>query len=261
MARVRLIHWKAAEAGSVIEALRAGGFDAEYDGEANGPAISRAIRANLPDAVVIDLSRLPSHGREMGIWLRGLKSTRHVPLVFVNGGQETRERVRQDLPDAVCTTTPELPAVLQSACNAPALSSSLPVQVPAQMMDRYKERTAAQKLGIVPSSMAAVISAPRGYAAIIGILPNGAELAEDPPSVHPVTLWFITDYEILLGCLPRMRSIAAETKLWIIWRKGPEGRISQNCIRETAIDAGLVDYKICSLEARWSGILFARKKA
>jgi hypothetical protein len=257
MPRVRIIHWRPEEARPLIDAVRGAGFEPEYDGDANGPGISRAIRASLPDAVAIDLSRLPSHGREVGIWLRGLKYTRHIPLVFVNGEKEKLERVRRDLPDAIYTTTEGVGAALKSACRRKVRDAV----VPAQMMDRYKEKTTAEKLGVKPGSSIAVVNGPRGYAAILGPLPESVEVIEDPEEVHPVTVWFIVDEAALLEALPRMRSIAGKTKLWIIWRKGPQGRISQNAIRETAIDAGLVDYKICSLDGQWSGILFARKKS
>ena len=257
MSRVRIIHWRPAEAASLIDSVRTAGFEPEYDGEMNGPAISRAIRARLPDAVLIDLSRLPSHGREIGIWLRGIKATRHIPLVFVNGEGEKLERVRKDLPDAAYATPANLKDVLKTSCRG-ATRDPL---VPPQMMERYKEKPAAQKLGIVAGSAVAVMNAPRGYSHALGELPDGVEIFEDSSAVHPVTLWFVLDLETLLAALPRMRAIAAKTKLWIVWRKGKEGRIAQNTIRETAIEGGLVDYKICSLDAQWSGILFARKKS
>jgi CheY-like chemotaxis protein len=256
MHRVRIIHWSPAEAASLIDSVRAAGFDPEYDGEISGPAVSRAIRAHLPDAVLIDLSRLPSHGREIGIWLRGIKATRHIPLVFVNGEGEKLERVRKDLPDAAYANPANLKDVLRSSCRGEVRDPLVP-----QMMERYKDKPAAQKLGIAAASTVAVMNAPRDYAHPLGELPEGVELFEDPRTIHPVTLWFVLDLETLLAALPRMRVIAAKTKLWIVWRKGREGRISQNAIRETAIESGLVDYKICSLDAQWSGILFARKKS
>ena len=43
----------------------------------------KEFRENPPDAVVINLGRLPSHGREAGVFLRGSKSTRLIPLLFV----------------------------------------------------------------------------------------------------------------------------------------------------------------------------------
>src|SRR5262245_42046563 len=104
MSRVRLIHWKAAEAEPLIESLRAAGYRVDY-AERPGYHISQAIRAEQPAAVVIDLSRLPSHGKEAGIFLRGSKATRHIPIVFANGVPEKVAVIREKLPDAVYTTS------------------------------------------------------------------------------------------------------------------------------------------------------------
>ena len=45
---------------------------------------------------------------------------------------------------------------------------------------------------------------------------------------------------------------------------GPDGRyrvdFNQNDIRLTGIEAGLVDYKICAVDADWSGMKFARRR-
>jgi hypothetical protein len=50
-----------------------------------------------------------------------------------------------------------------------------------------------------------------------------------------------------------------------LWRKAasasPGAGVTQNSVREMAREVGLVDYKICSVNERWSAMLFARKKA
>ena len=63
MPRARVIHWKAAEAVPLIEACRGVGFEVDYL-ERDGGAICLAIRSSPPDVLVIDLSRLPSHGKD-----------------------------------------------------------------------------------------------------------------------------------------------------------------------------------------------------
>jgi hypothetical protein len=128
-------------------------------------------------------------------------------------------------------------------------------------MERFKSKSAAQKLGIDPSSSVAVIDAPRDYAAVLGDLPEGVEVWEDPETVHGVTLWFIRDSEAMMRDLSRMRAIAPKTKLWIVWPKGKTNLFREGSIREMGIEHGLVDYKICSVNEQWSGILFTRKKA
>jgi len=60
--------------------------------------------------VVIDLNRLPSQGRDLGIALRTYKTTRQVPLVFVDGDPEKVARIREILPDAVYTSGTRSPA-------------------------------------------------------------------------------------------------------------------------------------------------------
>lgn len=51
--------------------------------------------------------------------------------------------------------------------------------------------------------------------------------------------------------------------LWIAWPKRASGVASdmtQNVARETGLAFGLVDYKVCAIDATWSGLKFARRK-
>ena len=36
--------------------------------------------------------------------------------------------------------------------------------------------------------------------------------------------------------------------------------LTQQYVRETGLAAGLVDYKICAVDATWSGLLFTRRQ-
>ena len=76
-------------------------------------------------------------------------------------------------------------------------------------MERYASRSKAQKLGIKEGSTVALFDAPRDYAAVLGEMPAGVELVEEPDSVHPVTLWFVRDprdYRMACGARVRSRS-------------------------------------------------------
>ncbi len=257
MARVRLFHWKALEAGEFRDPLRAAGYEVDYD-EKIVPGRFAQIRRSPPDAFVIVLSRLPSHGREVATFLRRSPATRHVPLIFVDGEIEKVATVRQLLPDAVYTTRARMAAAVGKAM---ARRPTAPV-VPVQMMERYGARTTAQKLGIKEGFRVALLDAPRDYTAALGPMPDGVELCEQPDDVCPVTLWFVEDPEGYRSTLPRMRRLAAQTKLWVIWPKGGQrAGITQGLIRETANKVGLVDYKICAVNDLWSAMAFAKKKA
>lgn len=86
MSRIALVHWNAAEADERAERLRKAGHEVETVFEGGGEGF-RGFRANPPDAFVIDLTRLPSHGRQVGIFVRQQRTLRRVPIVFVAGAE------------------------------------------------------------------------------------------------------------------------------------------------------------------------------
>jgi hypothetical protein len=59
--------------------------------------------------------------------------------------------------------------------------------------------------------------------------------------------------------------VAAELEsaaLWIAWPKKASmlrTDLTQQIVRETGLAAGLVDYKICSIDETWSALLFTRR--
>src|SRR4030065_2975554 len=95
--RVYLIHWNAGEAAERAAMLRRAGFAVE-SGTPNAAGI-RALKDNPPDAFVIDLSRLPSQGRDVAFVIRQTKATRPAPIVFVGGAPQKIEMVMGFLPD------------------------------------------------------------------------------------------------------------------------------------------------------------------
>lgn len=109
-----LIHWNQAEAESLARGLILSGWDVEYEAN-DGRRAYESIKADLPAAIVIYLSRLPSHGRETADALRAHKATREVPVVFVGGQGEPLEKTKAKVPGAIYTTEAELSSVLQEA--------------------------------------------------------------------------------------------------------------------------------------------------
>jgi CheY-like chemotaxis protein len=248
--RVRLFHWKAEEAAPTIAELEKAGFIVDYEEKLRS---FKSIRDSRPDAFVVDLSRLPAHGREVAIALRGNKATRHAPIVFVDGDGEKLETVRRALPDAIYTPRARLIPALRRARPLPD-----PVR-PAQMMERYAGRSAAQKLGVQAGMKVSVIDPPQDYGRVIGQLPEGATFEENYGD-HELTLWFVHDFARLQAALPAMRRAAAHTRLWILWRKAKQDGLDGGVIRRSAVELGLVDYKICSVNEIWSAMAFAIKK-
>ena len=258
MPRVRLLHWKAQEASSCIETLERAGYSVEYE-EQFRPALMRTWRESPPDAFVIDLSRLPSHGREIAVALRQSPRTRLVPLVFCNGQPEKVNAVRTILPDAAYCDVAGLASAVRKALKERPVD---PVKPPA-MMDRYKNRTAAQKLGISASSVVTILNPPANVLDILGELPPEVELLEQPAPRAAVTLCFVHEPALVAAAISQVRRFATGSKLWILWRKGgsaARGEVTEHLVRQSALDLGLVDYKICSVDSTWTAMLFALKK-
>lgn len=249
---ITVIHWKAAEAASLLELLRNAGYTVEYE-EGFSRGSMQAWRQKPPSAFVIDLSRLPSHGREIAIALRQSPKTRQVPIVFSGGKPEKIEPIQALFPDA---------AFCREADVAAALKQAKPPEKPVRpiaIMDRYGSRSVAEKLGIREGSAVRLIDAPGHVEAVLTPLPANVEFTEDAAGV---TLCFIHGVDEARAKISALRNVARKAKLWILWRKkGAPGHagVDGNFIRETAIGLGLVDYKICAVGDVWSAMAFARR--
>jgi hypothetical protein len=257
MHRVRLIHWNASEAEEWALRLQAAGYEVDH-----APLDAdnlRALRDNPPEAVVVDLSRIPSQGRDMALGLRLHKATRHVPLVFVGGASKKVDRIRELLPDAVYTTWEEIDASLAQAIAQPPAD---PV-VPASTMAGYAGTPLPKKLGIKDGSVVAMINAPERFEESLGELPEGVRLHRQVSSDRDLTLWFTRSQADLEAGIEAMRSFAQKGGLWIMWPKKASGVVSdlsQTSVRRTGLDAGLVDFKVCSVDKTWSGLRFSQRK-
>src|SRR5438067_1712977 len=112
--RIQLFSWNGETAAQRSRELRAAGFDVAPQTSWN-PALERDVRAKPPDAFVIDLSRTPSMGRDIGVALRSYRSVAHVPLVFVDGAAPKLDRLKTFIPDAVYTASPQLSKAVSDA--------------------------------------------------------------------------------------------------------------------------------------------------
>jgi len=257
MHQIRLIHWDAAAAEDRGDLLRSAGFGVVH--EPLTPVGLRALREDPPSAIVIDLSRAPSQGRDMALGLRKHKATRNVPLVFAGGDPKKVARIRELLPDAAYTTWDAIEATLNHAIAHPPED---PV-VPRSTFEAYAGTPLPKKLGIKASSVVALIGAPEGFEDTLGELPAGVVLRRKDPDPHGVNLWFVRSRQELEEQIEEMGLFAKGGGLWIAWPKKASGVISdlsQTVVRRTGLDSGLVDFKICSIDTTWSGLRFSQRK-
>jgi hypothetical protein len=78
-----------------------------------------------------------------------------------------------------------------------------------------------------------------------------------------LTIWFTKSRKELKANIGKMAVTIGEGKLWIAWpKKGASlaSDLTQQDVREAGLAVGLVDYKICTIDETWSGLLFTRRK-
>ncbi len=254
---VYLIHWNQDEARERAQLIEAAGY--RVDASPFTPGLLRQLRNSPPAAAVIDLSRLPSHGREVAMALRQYKGTRAVPIVFVNGQPDKVDRIKELLPDAKYAAWQGIGPAIQEAIDSPPTD---PVR-PRTLFDAYAGTPLFKKLGIKDGSRVSLVDAPQRFEAKLGDLPEGALLQTDKNAASDLTLWFVTSRENLQQHIDSMRRSIGKDGLWIIWPKkasGMQSDLSQVIVRRIGMDTGLVDYKIASIDETWSGLRFAVKK-
>jgi hypothetical protein len=257
MQRVRLIHWKASEAGEKVEFLHNAGYKVAFS--LLDQDSLRQMRQDPPAAFVIDLDRLPSQGRDFALGIRIHKATRNVPLVFVGGELEKVKGIKGLLPDAVYTQWDQMEDSLRKAIDSPPTD---PV-VPASIMAGYSGTPLPKKLGIKENAVVALVNAPKGIQETLGELPEGAVLKSGLQSIGDLTLWFVRSRAELEKGMRKMVDFGESAGLWIIWQKkssGAESDLTQNVVRKIGLASGLVDFKISAIDQTWSGLRFTKRK-
>jgi hypothetical protein len=258
MLPVRLIHWNAAEAEERTRQLRNAGYTVDAS-PFDGPASLRTLRASPPAAVVIDLGRLPSQGRDLGLALRVSATTRLVPLIFVDGTRDKVARVREALPDAVYTSWEEIgPALVQALARPPEA-----VRVPTSALAGYSGTPLPKKLDIRAGSVVVLAGAPAGFEETLGPLPEDVRLVRRNRGRRDLTIWFVRSRAELERGVEAMTEHAGGGGLWIAWPKkagGIASDLAEGFVRQAGLDAGLVDFKVCAIDAAWSGLRFSRRR-
>ena len=255
---LRLIHSKPEEVAAQIRRLETAGYRVDA-GPIRTAADLRRLRDQPPDAVVIDVSRAFAHGRDIGLALRQIKQTRPVPLVFVEADRAKTARLRNVLPDSVSCPWTRLRGTLSRVIAHPPRDPAKP----ASLLAGYSGTPLLQKLGIKDGTVVVLAQAPEGFERTLGTLPPGVTLRRQNRGTRDVTLWFTRSKKALDEGIRRVAAAVGNGRLWIIWPKRTSpiaGDHTETDVRRVGLDAGLVDYKICAVDADWSGLQFVRRR-
>jgi hypothetical protein len=146
---------------------------------------------------------------------------------------------------------------------APRKRPARPIQ-PAAAGAGYSGTPLPQKLGIKPGMVVAVSGAPQDFERTLGTLPEGARLAHGTRGARGLTLCFVTSRRELERKLKAAVAVLGDGGLWIAWPKKSSGvatDVTEDVVREVGLREGIVDIKVCAIDATWSGLRFGRRRS
>jgi hypothetical protein len=249
MTSIRLIHWKPDEAKDRVAMLRKSGYEVDADPFTGLKGLESF------DALLIDLTRLPSQGRDVALAVRERQATRLVPIVFLEGDPAKVERIRELLPDAGYASWRGVRGAIKRALTAPRHA---PV-VPGSRMAGYAGASLPKKLGLKPGLTVALLGAPAGFEKL---LPGDLTLRRQARGRCDLAIWFPKSRADLERRIQKIASLSEKGDVWVAWPKqasGVKSDLTQIVVRRTGLDRGLVDYKVCAIDATYTGLRFTRR--
>lgn len=117
-----------------------------------------------------------------------------------------------------------------------------------------------KKLGIREGARVAVVGAPDGFTGLLKGLPTTAKVTKglQGSGLFDVVIAFTRKAGELAGTIDRARARMEENGgLWIAWPKRASGvatDVTEDIVRAAALEAGLVDNKVCAIDETWSGL-------
>ena len=133
----------------------------------------------------------------------------------------------------------------------------------------YSSRSLVEKLGIKAGMRSMILGAPTAYDSTLGELPEGVDAVwiwgKDgrPDGQLDFIQVFLKSMEELLDLVPRLENVLADAgSLWVSWPKKSSKvptDVTEDRVREIALAIGLVDVKVCAVDAIWSGLKLVRR--
>jgi hypothetical protein len=123
-------------------------------------------------------------------------------------------------------------------------------------MAGYSGTPLPRKLGIKPGHRVLLLGAPEGFA--LDELPDGVRVGRSAQGSADVIVSFHDRRAALARRMPALRSLMEPAAgLWIAWPKRAAGvptDLTEDVVRELALENRLVDNKVCAIDATWSGL-------
>jgi len=129
----------------------------------------------------------------------------------------------------------------------------------------YSGTPLPRKLGIKAHARVGLIGAPYDFDEVLGELPPGVSVRRRARGTFDVIVVFVQKRSELERRLPVLKKALDQAGgLWVAWPKRSSGvatDLGERIVRELGLASGLVDNKVCAIDATWSGLRFVYRLA
>jgi hypothetical protein len=129
----------------------------------------------------------------------------------------------------------------------------------------YSGTPLPRKLGIKAESRVGLIGAPHDFDDVLGELPPGVSVRRRVQGRFDVLVIFVQKRSELERRMPALKQALDQAGgLWVAWPKRSSGvatDLGEGTVRELGLGSGLVDNKVCAIDATWSGLRFVYRLA
>lgn len=127
----------------------------------------------------------------------------------------------------------------------------------------YSGTPLVKKIGIKPGWRVALIGAPPGFAKLLAPVPADVSFVTARARDVNVALLFVAKQSDLTRAFKATATkLVIDGMLWVAWPKQTAGvatDLVEGKVRDIGLAGGLVDVKVCAIDATWSGLKFVRR--
>ena len=127
----------------------------------------------------------------------------------------------------------------------------------------YSGKALWQKLGLKAGQRLYLAGAPTHLPQLLEGAPKVARLPR--LAEFDVALLFVVSRSALAAELARaLPKLAEGAMIWVAWPKKTSGvatDVTEDTVRDVALPLGIVDVKVCAIDATWSGLKLLRRRA
>jgi Protein of unknown function (DUF3052) len=129
----------------------------------------------------------------------------------------------------------------------------------------YSGTPLVKKLGFAPDMSVVLLDAPPNLSELLGELPSGVKVSNRLTHRADIVLIFV-EYaaDLSRNVLALKSAVAPDGMVWVAWPKRASRKptdLTEDVIRDIVLPTGLVDVKVCAIDATWSGLKLVIRKA